>query len=141
MCQISGSLPCINLEEIGKVCLIPFYYPIPRIVAILGATLPKTKSSVFNDLFIKIESSKCPGQGNRIKAKAKIHFRPYRSSLVDDKRNQPEEINLVKLVSLTNGTVSKVVPQNAVEALSSLGSHALTKSPSQIDLYLLNLSK
>ncbi|KAM3187529.1 hypothetical protein ACTXT7_002103 [Hymenolepis weldensis] len=82
--------------------------------------LSKEKKSCFAlDLFkthtssTMIKSSKFPSQCNHIRAKSMLVCCPKRSTLVDDKCNQTEEIGLVKRLSLANKTVSKAAVQNA----------------------------
>ncbi|KAM3172344.1 hypothetical protein ACTXT7_014736, partial [Hymenolepis weldensis] len=60
-----------------------------------------------------IRFTKCLGRCIHIRAKSKLVFRLKRSALMDAKCKEPEEIVLVKPVSRGNGTVSKVVAQNA----------------------------
>ncbi|VUZ56490.1 unnamed protein product [Hymenolepis diminuta] len=63
-------------------------------------------SSRTHESSTKIKSLKCLGRCKYIQ----------RSALVDDKCKQHEKIGLAKLASLSNGTESEVVAQNAGEA-------------------------
>ncbi|VUZ50280.1 unnamed protein product [Hymenolepis diminuta] len=60
-----------------------------------------------------IKSSEFLSQCNHIRSKPMLVCCPNRSTLVDDKCNQPEEIIPVKLVFLANEAVSKVSVKNA----------------------------
>ncbi|VUZ46317.1 unnamed protein product [Hymenolepis diminuta] len=66
-----------------------------------------------------IKSTKCIGMCNHIRFKPKLVFHPNGWALVDDKRNEPEEIDLAK----PHGTVLKVVVQNAGEAKQTAAHH------------------
>ncbi|VUZ57757.1 unnamed protein product [Hymenolepis diminuta] len=62
-----------------------------------------------------IKSPKFLGQCNHIRAKPMLTYCPKRSTPVDDKCKQPEEISLDKLFSHSMGTVSKVDRPNSVK--------------------------